>query len=181
MKNELRKKYKLIRENIKYREEKSNIISNKIINLEEYQNSNVIAVFKSFSSEVDTSTLIKDALSMQKEVVLPRTYKNEIKFYKIKSINDDFEKNEFGIEEPKENIDNYVEKEKIDLIIVPGLCFDKEKNRLGYGGGYYDRFLSNNNAKKIGICFEDQIYSELIPVNKNDIKMDIVITEKEEF
>ena len=62
-------------------------------------------------------------------------------------------------------------------IIVPGLLFDKNNNRLGYGGGYYDRFLANNNIYKIGICFSNFLVDKII-IDKNDIKMDEVITER---
>ena len=66
----------------------------------------------------------------------------------------------------------------IDLMIIPGVCFDREKNRLGFGKGYYDRYL-NNNVKKMAICFEKQVLDkELLPVDRYDKKMDIIITDK---
>ena len=68
----------------------------------------------------------------------------------------------------------------IDLIIVPGVIFDREKNRLGYGKGYYDRYLSNKDIYKIGICFSDQVI-DLLPSESHDIKMNIIITEKEKI
>ena len=65
---------------------------------------------------------------------------------------------------------------KIDLIIVPGICFDKANNRLGFGKGYYDKYLANKNIKKFGICFKEQLLDD-IPTDNNDIKMDLIITD----
>ena len=76
--------------------------------------------------------------------------------------------------EPMYNKDN-IYKGKIDLIIVPGVGFDQNNNRLGYGKGFYDHFLKNKNIFKIGICFKEQLLDE-IPVNEYDIKMDLIIT-----
>ena len=65
----------------------------------------------------------------------------------------------------------------IDLIIVPGVSFDEELNRLGFGKGYYDKYLASKNIFKIGICFDNQVI-KLLPVNDYDIKMDLVVTDK---
>ena len=61
-------------------------------------------------------------------------------------------------------------------MIIPGICFDKSKNRIGYGKGYYDKYLSNTNIKKIGLCYEEQITKE-IKSDKTDIRLDYLITE----
>ena len=87
--------------------------------------------------------------------------------------NTKYKKGKLGVMEPIGNI--YLGN--IDLIIVPGISFDKELNRLGFGKGYYDKFLSENNIFKVGICFEKQIVSKL-PVDSYDVKMDLVITDK---
>ena len=77
-----------------------------------------------------------------------------------------------------ENEENYIESKKIDLIIVPGLCFDKENNRLGYGKGYYDRILRENDAKSIAICFKEQILEdEILPTIDSDVKVKKIITD----
>ena len=93
-----------------------------------------------------------------------------------------FEKSRFGVQEPFDETENIIFPEKIDLVIVPGLCFDKSKNRLGYGGGFYDRFLIKTKAVKIAICFDEQIIENgSLPVNKYDIKTDVIITDKRIF
>jgi len=177
-KQELREKYKLIRNNIIDKANKSKIITNKVIEDINFKNANVIALFKSFSSEVDTTELIELSIENRKIVLLPKVVKNELKFYKIASLNDTLIKNKFGVEEPVGNEINYREKQEIDLVIVPGLCFDKENNRLGYGKGYYDKFLKNTNAKSIAICFKEQILKDsLLPIIDKDIKVQKIITD----
>ncbi len=171
MKDELRNKYKIIRDNIKDKDIKSSIIKNKVINTIEYQNSKVIALYKNLGSEVKTNELIDYALNDNKIVVLPKVIGNTLVFYKTD--NKSFTKSKYNIYEPIETdiVDN------IDLFIVPGICFDKYKNRLGFGKGYYDRALKTN-SKKIGICFEEQIYENRIKVDPFDIRMDKIITDK---
>ncbi len=177
MKKEIRGKYKIIRNNIKNKEEKTLVIKEKLINLEKYKKSKIIAIFKSFGSEINTTEIIDHSLNNGKVVILPKVVENNLKFYKI-SNNEIFVKSKFGIDEPIPEEENLVQNDLIDLIIVPGLSFDKEKNRLGYGGGYYDRFLSNVNCMKIGICYEEQIYEGDLPAEKTDIKMDLIVTDK---
>ena len=171
MKEELRKKFLLIRKNIIDKSNKSSIIMDKIINSEEYKKSKIIAIYKSLNSEVDTNDLIEYSLKNNKIVVLPKVDGNILRFYKTD--NKTFIKSDFGIYEPIEN----EEINNIDLYIIPGICFDKYKNRIGFGKGYYDR-VNYGNSIKIGICFEEQVFNRKIKVNSCDIKMDKVITEK---
>ena len=176
-KKDLREKSILIRKNIKNKKEKSQIITDKIKNIEEYKNAKIIALYKSLNSEVDTEILIKYSINHGKIVVLPKVENDELKFYKIENDYEKLNRSDFGIEEPYGEEDKYIEKEKIDLVIIPGVAFDLDKNRLGFGKGYYDRFLSNTNLKTIGIFFEEQKH-EKIPTEKYDIKMRKIVTDK---
>lgn len=177
-KQTLRKKYLLIRNNIPDKEIKSKIIIEKIKLSKIYQESKVIALYKSLKSEVDTKELIEYSLKIGKIVVLPKVEKNELKFYKI-SLNEPLIKSNFGVEEPLGLNINYIDKSEIDLVIVPGLCFDKENNRLGFGKGYYDRFLSNTNLYTIALCFKEQILEDtLLPVEITDIKLKEIISDE---
>ena len=88
-----------------------------------------------------------------------------------------YETSNFKIREP---ISNEPYLGKIDLFIVPGVAFDINGNRLGYGGGYYDKYLKDTNASTIGICFEEQITNEIEP-EEHDIKVDIVQTERKTY
>ncbi len=91
-----------------------------------------------------------------------------------------FTTNCYGIKEPLVSKFKEIKTEN-SLILIPGLMFDYQGNRLGYGGGYYDRYLSTHKFKlKIGVCFEQRIRSE-IPVSENDVGVDVVVTEKRVF
>ena len=74
--------------------------------------------------------------------------------------------------------ENFMNYNKVDLIIIPGVAFDRKKNRMGRGKGYYDRFLSKMKAPKMGICFEFQLFDD-IPNDENDVKMDYIVSENE--
>ena len=95
-------------------------------------------------------------------------------FRKVKDISK-LEKGEFDIPEPK---DNAPIQEKHDVILVPCVGLDSQGNRIGYGVGFYDKYLEGNNAVKIALSYSKQIV-KVIPVSKNDVKMDWIVTEKD--
>ena len=174
-KKSLRKELIEIRKSIDNKKDKSTIIVNKIIKLKDYRNANVVALYKALQDEVDIDYLINYSLNCGKIVILPRVKDNNLIFIKVDK-DTIYEKSSMSIEEPiydKEKVYNG----NIDLIIVPGLGFDNNYNRIGYGKGYYDRFLRNNDVMKIGVCFSKQIRKS-IPANKEDITMDLVIHDK---
>lgn len=179
-KEEMRKVFKRIRVDIKDKEVKSNIVCDKIIKSEFYNKSKVIGLYSSILGEVDTLRLIEESLKDGKIVGLPKVRGKELKFYRISKIEDLIFGEDFGIKEPKENIENLIDKNNMDLIIVPGVCFDEVKNRIGFGKGYYDRYLFDaKNVVKVGICFDEQVLRDSnIPVDRYDVKMDMIITNK---
>ncbi len=158
---------------IKDKKIKENIITKKLLSNEKIINSNNILVYISMSDEVSTKNFIEELLKLKKNIYAPRVLEKQIKFYKINSL-EEFELSSLGINEPISNIE-YVDNNN-SVCIVPGLMFDKYNNRLGYGGGYYDKYLSEHNIYKIGICFSDFLVNN-INVDDYDIKMDEVITE----
>ena len=174
MKDDIRKDIISIRKKITNKKKKSTIIVDKIINLDIYNKSRVIALYNSLPNEVDISYLIDKSLN-NKIVLLPRVYNDKMEFIVINK-DTKYIKSSFNVLEPIGNIYHG----NIDLVIVPGVSFDKKLNRLGYGKGYYDKYLKNINCYKVGICFSNQIISKL-PCMKHDIKMDMVITEKEVY
>ncbi|MGB9169360.1 MAG: 5-formyltetrahydrofolate cyclo-ligase [Nitrososphaeraceae archaeon] len=160
----------------------SKIIFNKLIKSQEYQKADRIAVYYPVGSEVQTLEIIRDALINKKKVGLPRIINDdEIKFYQImeKSLEEvEFTKGKYGI---MEIIASTVELDQIDLLIIPGVAFDDECNRIGYGKGYYDRFLGQNDTGYIvGLAFENQIV-KYIPINELDQKVDCIITNKNNY
>lgn len=159
----------------------SNIIINKLTNLNEYKNSKVVFIYMSFGNEVVTSELIKRMLTENKRVVIPYTdTKNTVLIpSEVKSLEDDLVLNKFGYYEPEFEKIKLVEPEEFDLIVTPGVAFDKQLNRVGYGKGYYDRILlrKRKDAKAVAVAFEFQVLDE-VPAESHDIKMDMIITEE---
>jgi 5-formyltetrahydrofolate cyclo-ligase len=157
----------------------SRIISNSVISTKEYQSSLSVGIYYSIGSEVKTFDIIKHSLENKKEIALPRVIDStKIQFFKI--MEDKFEKIKFtkGKYGIFENSISTTIIDKIDLLIIPGIAFDLKGYRIGYGKGYYDRFLSLGKSKCImGLSYESQIINE-IPNNEHDIPVDIIITEK---
>ncbi|MCX7658787.1 MAG: 5-formyltetrahydrofolate cyclo-ligase, partial [Oscillospiraceae bacterium] len=106
-------------------------------------------------------------------------YQKMISPCEIKDVEAELAKGCYGILEPVKELARRVPPENLDMVIVPGVAFDLKKNRIGYGGGYYDRFLKKMrfNCLKVGIAFEFQIVPE-IPASENDVPVDIIVTEK---
>ena len=178
MKTQVRKKYIAIRKGISGKAEKSALIAERLFELDAYKNARTIAVYKSMASEVCTNGIISRALAEGKTVALPKTAGSEMNFYAI-SADESFEKSPFGVLEPVGDAEKYVPPAALDLIIVPGVAFDRDKNRLGFGKGCYDRFLAGTKARTISLCFSEQIVEKgEIPTDEFDIKMQSIITEK---
>ncbi len=179
MKNEIRKRYKALRNSFCKSETSSKAAAENFIKSEEYKNCKSLFIFLNFGSEIKTEYIIKKALNDNKTVALPyMTEKpHEMVFIKITSLSE-LVKNKTGIFEPVYNIENIVKSDIDTIIVTPGLAFDYKGNRLGYGGGYYDKYLSENKyMASIGLCFDFQI-TDYIPAERNDIKIDILITDR---
>ena len=153
-------------------------VADRMFFLKEFKKSKVVMVFISILGEVNTSYIIKNCFEQGKTVVVPKVKqkKGVMDAVKLEGKKHPLEPSSYGILEPVEAKKFPVEK--IDLIIVPGLAFDEKLNRLGRGGGYYDKFLAQKGctAKKCGVAYEMQIVDKL-PVKEHDQKMDIIITE----
>ena len=167
----LRNKYKQIRKSILNIEEQDDIIFNKVINLEEYIQTNLILIYVSLKEEVDTIKLIKYSLEKGKKVAVPKCEGNNIVFYYINTL-EDLEKGNFGILEPRTS--QKVTDFNHSICIVPGVVFDKQNNRIGYGRGFYDRFLKNYTGIKIGLTYKECICDKIV-VDDYDMKIDKII------
>lgn len=158
----------------------SNIITEKILGSYLYKKSNTIMTFISFSNEVNTHNLIKESISNKKRIIVPITFPKtkEIRPSEISNF-DELEIGFYNILTPKKEFVRLINPMEIELTIVPGLAFDRNGYRIGYGGGYYDRFLSlYPDIIKIGIAFDLQIVDSL-PREEFDIPVDFIVTEKE--
>ena len=142
-KKELRKIFRKKRNQISGKSEKDFKIAERVLSLEEVKNSRNILIYVSYGSETDTYSIIKRLLEEEKKVAVPRCLENGImEFIYIKSL-DELSAGAFGIPEPSGNIRAVINKNTV--CIVPALSFSPDGTRLGYGGGYYDRFLESEN------------------------------------
>lgn len=175
-KKEFRLRMLRLRKNILDKTEKSKIICEKIASLPEYQNSKVIAAYSALDDEVDLTNIINECLVSGKTICLPKvSNESSMVFYKIDSLKD-LKKGCFNILEPTSDKEKEIECSNIELFLIPGVAFDKNYNRLGYGKGYYDNFLINSKGAKIGVAFKEQVMDSFENlVNENDIKMDKII------
>ena len=175
----LREKFKAIRMNY-FPEQKAkldNDIIGRLTRTYQYKNADIILCYVSTPLEVDTHALIKRALEDGKKVAVPKCKPETttMDFYFINSF-DDLEKGTFGVLEPIEEQCELYQGDK-GICIVPGLCFDHSGYRLGYGKGYYDRFLTNYSQTKIGICYNDCVQQRLFH-GRYDVPVDLLITER---
>ena len=158
---------------------KSFEICEKIMSMNIYKNSKVILAYMSARHEVDLSYLIGKAIEEGKLVYLPKVEsKTDMKFYLYDG---NLKLGKFGIKEPvsKAALDEELLKEEGVLMIVPGVAFDKTKNRLGHGGGYYDRFFDKDNKLfKLAVGYDYQILDS-VPADEHDKKVDTIVTEKD--
>lgn len=152
-------------------------IFRQFLSIEKIQTSSRFMLYVDFRNEVATREIISDLLDLGKEVYLPVTLKYEKKLIpkRIFSL-DDLVFGAYGILEP--NVDDpIIDPSLLDVVVVPGSVFDKNGYRTGYGGGYYDRFLENTDAIRVGVCFDFQLVDDVFPEN-HDKRMDFIITEK---
>lgn len=140
--------------------------------IEVFESAKKIAAYYPLGNEVRTQDIIQEALSYGKEISLPRVSGKEIQFRKIEDFSS-LEKGMFDIMEPKENCP--ISKE-LDVVLVPAVGMSSDGARLGYGHGYYDRYLLKNKVPSIALIFEKQIIKK-IPRDENDAVIDWIVTE----
>ena len=150
----------------------SDKIFEKLLQNEDFRNAKVVMSYMDFKNEVKTDKINDFIKNSGKILVLPKVKDKETMI--VIEDKNQYIVSPFGNKEP----DGEEYKGQIDVIITPGVAFDRDKNRVGFGRGYYDRFfLKYPNAKKIAIAFEEQIIDEDIETDKYDKKVDILITE----
>ena len=160
---------------------KSKVIIQNFINLPEYKSAKAIMIYVSTENEVKTENLIKLALADSKRVIVPYCKNSifDIGIAEITNFKNDLEVGAYNILEPKKIIHDNFFKSDLDLIVCPGIAFDKFGSRVGHGKGYYDRFLKEVTGKipVVAFAFATQIFSKNLPVALHDVTMDMVITE----
>jgi 5-formyltetrahydrofolate cyclo-ligase len=184
LREKLLKKRDSIPPELKARKEAA--IEKKLFNLDAFKKSKSILMYVSFRSEVDTRNCLDDMLRSGKRLILPvvDSRHNILKLYDVKDTSE-LAPGYMGIPEPNIREHRRVTIKDIDLVVIPGTGFDAKGNRLGYGGGYYDRLLSYESKQlaeiehipTIALAFEEQI-GEDIPAEPHDITVDMIITDE---
>jgi 5-formyltetrahydrofolate cyclo-ligase len=160
------------------RQAKSRLIANRLMGLSQYGESSNILAYYPFRSEIDTRIIIRDALARGKRIALPRVGEEGLDLFYIKDLEKDLESGSYDIMEPIPCRCEKAEPSQINMAIIPGVGFDREHNRLGYGGGFYDRLLNSipERAPRIAVAFDLQVIDK-VPVSGHDLKIDLLITE----
>jgi len=184
MKTQLRQTYKEIRKNfpVSLVENKSKTIVRNLLQCNFFQKSQNIMCYLSFQNEVITDSVFIEAWAQNKTTAIPITHPTtkEITLSQFSNFAT-LELSSLKIRElpPNKRVD--FQPQKLDLCIIPGIAFDRNGNRLGFGQGYYDRFLPklSPNCLKIALAFSEQLSTTPLPTDTFDIPMDYIITENE--
>lgn len=170
----------------------NNIINTKIIKLLGVFDCYKVLLYKSFDQEVSLDGVFKFCITCGKEVYYPKVLGGEINFYRIKKLSE-FDIGKYNILEPKftgEKEKLIIEKKFTYIVFVPGIAFDIFGNRVGFGKGYYDKFLNNIFLKNeidrdkvfvVGVCYDSQVYKDKtldLLKSSYDFPMDLVVTDK---
>ena len=168
------------------REEKSERIAKRVIVSEEFQNANVVLLYDAIRSEVDTTRIVQEVRRWNKNLYYPRVMGCEMKFYRVNETTE-MEISPYGIREPKleSTVEYGPEKSDKILVLMPGAVFDEEGNRIGYGGGYYDKYLHwlssmipTENIYKVAVAYVCQLVENgVMESEPHDVKVDCIVTE----
>ena len=177
-KNVIRKRMKQLRADMTRTErfEKSMQIFEQLITVPEFKRADRIYTYVSMDNEIDTIMFIDYSLSLEKRVFVPRVSGKDMEFYEISDISE-LNPGYMGIYEPDIN-GKEPDYSRTGFMCMPGLAFDKSYNRIGYGGGFYDRYLSvENKLYKAALAYEAQLL-ESIPAQDGDVRPDMIVTEE---
>ncbi|WAA10414.1 5-formyltetrahydrofolate cyclo-ligase [Fervidibacillus albus] len=160
-------------------EKRSHLIHNRLYSTDIWHEAEIIGITLSMFPEVDTFAIIEEGWRKGKTIAVPKCVPatRELQFFRIQNLNE-VEKGYFGLLEPNEERTEAIEREKIDLLIVPGIVFSTTGYRIGHGGGYYDRYLQNFDQQTVSLVFEEQIVDQL-PVEMHDERVEMIVTERD--
>ena len=170
-------KENLLRLSTEKRNPQEEMIIDYLRHLPEWTEAKIIALTKSMPIEFSLEKVVKLARKMNKTIVVPVTLPHRQMKFAYWDEKTAFQKNSFGVEEPIQPI--WVDEKQIDLVIVPGLAYSKKGERLGFGGGYYDRLLEQQDFSTISLAYQEQVYEEAIwNVEEFDQAVQILITKE---
>ena len=178
----LRRHYLNLRKSVGGAEKTSKILA-RLLSLDEWKNADIICAYMPVRGEISIIPVIQKALSENKKVALPKTVtgasEGEMVFRFVSSL-DDLAEGRFGILEPLDGCDELCPSQhRSALCILPALAFDRFGYRLGYGGGYYDRFLENFSGISVGLAYSECLSESPLPHGELDAAADIIISESE--
>ncbi len=179
-KNELRQKYRALRDSFgeEFIEKVSQNTCKNLATSKEFINADTILLYYPIRNEISPLPLFEICLKMGKTVAFPvcQTENSTLIFKKVNSL-DALARSIFGLSEPNDDCEAITPTEKT-LCITPAIAFSRDGYRLGYGKGYYDRFLQNFNGISVGFSYSELVFDQ-IPHDKHDISLDMIITESE--
>lgn len=149
-----------------------------LLSLEEYAGAECIALYAPARNEADTTEIVAAAFRAGKRVLYPAVCGEHMVFRQVEGLAS-LEQGSFGILEPcPTGVDHHADEP--DLIVVPGVAFDLSGHRIGYGKGFYDRFLRHpgRTAHLVGLCHDFQIVEGAIPAEGHDIRMEIIVSDR---
>ena len=163
------------------RERFSELITRSVLALDEYRRARAVMAYMTFGSEFMTQSFVHHVLREGKMLVLPRIRRadNCLELYQVRDFNTELAAGPWGISEPRPEVSNAVALTSVDFVLVPGLGFNVEGDRLGYGRGYYDRLLVDRVPRTalVAAAFSVQLVAD-VPIGEHDIPVDIVVTER---
>ena len=180
LKADMRAQYKQMRRDMPEKQKEHNdcAIAERVFGLWQYRRCRILLTYVSTAIEVDPRRIIEQALADGKQVAVPRCVPGtrDMEFYTIRGLGD-LEPGTFGVLEPRPDPQFLLPKDSGGLCLVPALCYDWKGFRLGYGKGYYDRFLSGFGGHMVGICYSSCVRRRL-PHGRFDRPVELLVTEK---
>ncbi len=182
-KNTIRKQISATKKSMPLTEisEKSELICKRFMEQEFYKNADVIYLYAPYNQEIITWSILEDAVRSGKRAAVPRCFGDVMEFFYITS-KDELMPGAYGIPEPSGDM-NMLVNEKDVLLLMPGLAFDKNMGRIGYGGGFYDKYLDSHkdtNFYKAALAYDFQLLDEL-PLEEHDYRVDALVTVSKVF
>ncbi len=166
------------------RQTANRIISKQVLALGGFDDAQIVMAYMSFASEFSTSEIVRATLERDKILVLPKINgsRPELDLFQVSDLDSDLISGVWGIMEPNPDRCKTISVEEIDFVLVPGVAFDADCNRLGYGGGYYDRLLEDLGpfAAFVAAAFAVQVVDR-VPVEAHDIPLNVIVTESKRY
>ena len=176
-KKDLRKEYRILRKEILNREDKEKLITDSLVSSDFFRDADCIFLYCAYDGEINTEAISQEAERLSIKTAYPFCLARVGTMQLFFSMRSELKKGMYGINEPDKDRCEKASFSNKSLCIVPGVAFGRKGERLGFGKGYYDRFLESFNGITVGLSFEECL-SDSIPMEEHDKKIDYLITDK---